>query len=269
MLLARILTAIILLPLILIAIIYAPPLYFAGIIAALILVGAWEWSSLIGLTKTIYKILYVICVALGLFFSAFIVEFPIFLIAGLIWLWALMAIMHYQKNGSGAGFQIPALRAVIGFIILVSAGAALVALKAQPGYGPAWLIVALLITFAADIGGYFAGRYFGKHALCSRVSPKKTWEGFAGGMVFSIVVAAVGGRFLPLSLQGYLCFLVLALMTALFSVVGDLAVSLLKRMSGLKDSGKFFPGHGGMLDRLDSVAAAVVIFILGAMLLGL
>lgn len=269
MLLTRILTAIILLPLMLIAIIYTPPLYFAGIIAVLMLIGAWEWSLLVGLIKPIYKITYVLFVAIGLFLSAFLPELMVLSIAAVIWVWALIAIIHYQKNGSGAGWQLPVLRAFIGFIILVSTGLAIVALKTESNYGPPWLIVALFITFAADVGGYFAGRCFGKLALCSRVSPKKTWEGFVGGMIFSVVVAAIAGRFLSLSLQGYLWLLVLALITALFSVVGDLAVSLLKRMSGLKDSGKFFPGHGGMLDRLDSVAAALVIFTLGALILGL
>lgn len=269
MLLTRILTALILLPLIILAIIKLPPLYFSVIVAALMLVGAWEWSGLVDFTKNIFKISYVICVALGIFFSAFLPELVVLSVAVVIWVWALIAIINYQKNGSGAGFQFSILRSIIGFIVLIATWMAIVALKTSSDFGPAWLILVLCIIWGADVGGYFAGRALGKNALCSRVSPKKTWEGFAGGMILSVVVAAVGGLFLSLSLQRYVCLLILAFVTALFSVVGDLGVSLLKRMSGVKDSGKFFPGHGGMLDRLDSVAAGVVVFVVGASLLGL
>jgi phosphatidate cytidylyltransferase len=190
-------------------------------------------------------------------------------VAVVIWLWALIAIINYQKNGLGAGFQFPIIRSLIGFIVLIATGISIIALKTDPNFGPRWLILVLVIIWGADVGGYFAGRSLGKRALCSRVSPKKTWEGFAGGILLSVVLAAIGGLFLSLTFSHYIYLLGLALITALFSVVGDLGVSLLKRMSGVKDSGKFFPGHGGMLDRLDSIAAATVIFVFGAMLLGL
>ena len=101
------------------------------------------------------------------------------------------------------------------------------------------------------------------------MSPNKTWEGFWGGMILSVFVSMICGLFLSLSIVHYIGFVVLSLLTALFSVIGDLAVSLLKRISGIKDSGHIFPGHGGMLDRIDSVAAATVVFVLGALLLGL
>ncbi|OGT43709.1 MAG: hypothetical protein A3F13_07120 [Gammaproteobacteria bacterium RIFCSPHIGHO2_12_FULL_40_19] len=265
MLITRIITALILIPLILTATLWMSPIYFSLITCVLILVGAWEWSHLIGLTKNISRIFYVVCVAVGCFFAAFVPENVTLMIAAVIWIWAFFAIVSYQQKGSGAGFQYPVVRSFVGFIVLIATWVSIVTLKTDPDLGPNWLIIVMLTIWAADVGGYFAGRAFGKQALCSLVSPKKTWEGFVGGMVFSVIVAAVSGLFLSLSLPHYFAFLGLALVTALFSVVGDLSVSLLKRMTGIKDSGKFFPGHGGMLDRLDSIAAGMVIFVLGAL----
>lgn len=267
MLITRILTAIVLIPLVLSAILWMPPLPFSIITAALILVGAWEWSGLVGLSNVFTRILYVVFVALGFCLSVLLPEVLPLLLATLVWIWGFIAIVNYQHKGFGAGFEWSVVRSLVGWVVLVATWVSIITLKANSDLGPNWLIIAMLIIWAADVGGYFAGRAFGKHALCSRVSPKKTWEGFAGGMVLSVVVAAVSGLFLPLSFRQYIAFLGLAFVTALFSVVGDLGVSLLKRMTGVKDSGKFFPGHGGMLDRLDSIAAATVIFVLGALFL--
>lgn len=267
MLKTRVLTAIVALPIVFAAILFLKPVYFAVIFAALLLCGAWEWSALIGFTRTAFRVMYLIGIAMGIFLAAFFPVLPVLFVAVALWLWTVAAIIHYQCDGSGAGFQFPPVRALIGFIVLISTWVSVVTLQTDTDMGPHWLILVLLITFAADVGGYFAGRALGSHALCSRVSPKKTWEGFAGGMIFSVFVAAIGGLLLSLSHQQYAYLLLLTLITALFSVVGDLSVSLLKRMSGIKDSGTFFPGHGGVLDRLDSVAAATVIFVFGALFL--
>jgi phosphatidate cytidylyltransferase len=270
MLLKRVLTAAVLIPLAVLAITELSPLYFSTAMGLLILVGAWEWGGLIGFTHFYSKIAYIICVLLGLFLSTlFLPERFVFSIAMIVWIWAFFAIKQYQQNGMGAGFQTPILRALVGFVVLISTWVAIVTLRTYPNFGAGWLLLVLLIIWAADIGAYFAGRFFGKKSLCSRVSPKKTWEGFFGGMLLSVFVGAIGGLFLSLSIGHYFCFLILTLITALFSVVGDLAVSLLKRLSGVKDSGNIFPGHGGMLDRLDSIAAGTVVFVLGALMLGL
>ncbi len=118
--------------------------------------------------------------------------------------------------------------------------------------GLAWLLLALTIPWAGDTGGYFAGRAFGKHKLYPRVSPKKTWEGFAGGMVLATAgVFAFRALALP-QLSALECVLLGVGLGAL-SVVGDLAESMLKRAFDVKDSGWIMPGHGGLLDRIDSV----------------
>ena len=267
MLQKRILTAVITLPLIIAGIIYLKPLYFSFILAALLLVGAWEWSALISLTHPLLRALYVIAVLGGIVIGAFLPVFYVLLVSSVMWVCAAIAVIYYQRCGASTLFQYAIVRALMGFIALVSAWIAMMMVRTQLNLGAHWLIVLLLFIFAADVGGYFSGRFLGKHALCSRVSPKKTWEGLWGGLLFSMIVAAIGGLFLSLSHHQYVYFILLAWITSLFSVAGDLTVSVLKRMSGVKDSGTFFPGHGGVLDRIDSVAAATVIFALGVLVL--
>ena len=133
--------------------------------------------------------------------------------------------------------------------------------------GPFWLFFGLLLIWAMDTGAYFAGRFWGKHKMVVRVSPKKTWEGFCGGMVLTLLVAIVVSLFQHASGYriGLIC--ILAFVTALFAVLGDLFESLLKREAGVKDSGTLLPGHGGILDRIDSITAALPIFALGSLLL--
>ena len=132
------------------------------------------------------------------------------------------------------------------------------------------MVVLVLLVAAADIGAYFTGRAFGRHALAPRVSPAKTWEGFWGGVGCAGVLAWGIWELLPvrldhLSLVAALC---VALATAFASVLGDLTVSMIKRFSGVKDSSSLLPGHGGLLDRLDSLCAAAPTFALGLLLVG-
>jgi phosphatidate cytidylyltransferase len=127
--------------------------------------------------------------------------------------------------------------------------------------GPTWVLFALILIWAADIGAFFVGRRFGRTRLAPNVSPGKTWEGVVGGLLASALVAAMGSELFD---QPSLWFVPLCLAVVAFSIVGDLTESLLKRFAGLKDSGSLFPGHGGVMDRIDSVtgAAPVLLFVL-------
>ena len=132
------------------------------------------------------------------------------------------------------------------------------------------LVVLVLVVVAADIGAYFSGKRFGKHKLAVLVSPAKTWEGFWGGIICCVLLAVLLWYLLPdqaahISLSSVVAVTVT---TALASVVGDLTVSMVKRESGVKDSGSLLPGHGGMLDRLDSLCGAAPVFALGLLLAG-
>ncbi|MES1196791.1 MAG: phosphatidate cytidylyltransferase, partial [Steroidobacter sp.] len=122
----------------------------------------------------------------------------------------------------------------------------------------------LLIVAATDIGAYFTGRAFGKHKLAPRVSPGKTWEGVGGGLLSATVMAMVLSKWLSMP---EVSFTMLCVVTAAFSIVGDLTESLFKRHAGLKDSGNILPGHGGVLDRIDSITAAAPVYVYGLMYL--
>jgi phosphatidate cytidylyltransferase len=123
----------------------------------------------------------------------------------------------------------------------------------------------LIVVMAADVGAYFAGHRFGRTKLAPKVSPGKSWEGVIGGVIASLVVAAIGASLLDWPVVPVM---LLAAGAAAFSVVGDLTESLMKRHTGLKDSGRLFPGHGGVLDRFDSLSAGIPVFVLGLIKVG-
>lgn len=264
----RLLTALFLIPIALLAIWFLPAFYFELLITLILIVGAWEWSKLAGFSTAMSRFNYVIAALLGLFCAYWLPPLPVLVIGLLTWLWASAAIWSYDRGFLACGFQYPAWRAVIGLLVLIPCWTGFAVLKSGSLLGPGWLCFAVLIIWAADSGAYFSGRFLGKHALASKVSPKKTWEGFFGGLVLAVVVAIIGGLFFNLTFWQHWYLLMLAILTALFSVIGDLTISLVKRISGVKDTGSVFPGHGGVLDRLDSVAAAIVLFALGSLLLG-
>lgn len=264
----RLIMALILIPLILLAIWFLPAIYFAVLMAIVIMSGAWEWSKLIGFDGPFLRLLYVITVLLGLVLVYWLPAEPILTIGLIAVLWAGAAISRYNRDLTPFGFQYAAVRLLMGFFILIPAWVGFIILKTSSLLGPAWLIFVLFLIWATDTGAYFAGRLWGKHPLASRVSPKKTWEGFWGGLILGVVISIVGSLWLPVSSGQRLSLIILATIAVLFAVVGDLVVSLLKRISGVKDSGQLIPGHGGILDRLDSVTAAVIVFALGSLLLG-
>lgn len=134
------------------------------------------------------------------------------------------------------------------------------------GNGLWWLLLVFLGVWGFDTGAFFAGHFFGRHKLAPRISPGKTWEGVFGGLIFSIA-AAVLFTTLPMGVPWYLALL-LGLLIGVAATLGDLAESLIKRQTHVKDSGQFMPGHGGMLDRIDSILFAVLVVYIFAQLLG-
>ncbi|HHW4682254.1 MAG TPA: phosphatidate cytidylyltransferase, partial [Xylella sp.] len=135
-------------------------------------------------------------------------------------------------------------------------------------HGHMWLLTAQATVWAADSGAYFAGRLLGKHKLAPRISPNKTLEGGFGGMVAGLATASAFGLLNGVSTPQLPALLLVALVTILASVIGDLFESLLKRHAGVKDSGSMIPGHGGVLDRIDSTLAALPVFALGKDIFG-
>lgn len=258
MLKLRVITGLILAALVLALILLAPPWFFVGTMAALLMVGAWEWSALSGYgglhARATYTLLFGLLAGLSQFVDVRD-GYPIeVLLCGLGTVWWLF---DFGWLVFGRWLLPRILKAAAGLLTLLPAFVAVVALRAA---GARYLVILLLLVAAADIGAYFAGRAFGRRKLAPAVSPGKTWEGVAGGVALSMAVAAVVWRWLPVAAGP---FILMSVAISLISVVGDLSESLFKRQAGLKDSGTLFPGHGGLLDRVDSLSAAAPIFWLG------
>ncbi len=178
------------------------------------------------------------------------------------WVVASGLVWYYQLHG-GLGPGPKWLRGLVGWLILVPPWVSLVSLHGRTGNGAYLVLTLLVLIWSADIAAFFAGRRWGRRRLASHVSPGKSWEGVIGGLLAVAAVAVVSGVLLELADAQLLLFLVLCLATALISILGDLTESAFKRQVGLKDSGRLLPGHGGVLDRIDSLTAAAPLFAAG------
>jgi phosphatidate cytidylyltransferase len=153
-----------------------------------------------------------------------------------------------------------------GPLALLPAWLTLLFVHASPRMGPQLALLALALVWAADVGAYATGRMIGRIKLAPTVSPGKTWEGVGGGVLLALAVAWAASVWLD---QALLPLLAVAAATALVSVIGDLTLSMLKRNVGLKDTGSLLPGHGGVMDRIDGLVAAVPAYAAGLRLAGL
>lgn len=254
----RVLTAVPLLAVLLALLFLAPAWVVVTASGALMLLAAWEWSAFLGWHHVALRTAYVGFTALVLVVCNWLVP-SIIELTTVLWIalaWWAVALVWITRYPT----PVPAsIAAISGQLVIVPAWLAMVAIVSLARLGPALMLLALCIVFAADIGAYFAGHRFGRIKLAPRVSPGKTWEGVIGGVLLAALVATVGGLALglPWSVMAPVGLAVSAL-----SVVGDLTESMFKRSAGLKDSGQLIPGHGGVLDRLDSITAAMPAFAL-------
>ena len=262
MLRRRVFTAVIALAVISVVLFVLPPLAARGFIAVLFLAAAWEWSGLLNLVSSATRIVYVAFVAVMLGASATVLADavalePLLQVALAWWLVALVWSFFFPT-------PIPAVAGwVCGILILLPAWLAVDHLYLS---NTQMLLFALLIVWVADIGAYFVGKGFGRVKLAPRISPGKTWEGVLGGLCAVLVLASAGSYWFRFDIAVLVPF---CLAVALISIVGDLTVSMFKRNAGVKDSGTLFPGHGGILDRIDSVTAALPLFVLAGTWSGL
>ena len=260
MLKIRIVTAIIALVILGAVLFVLPPAVASLVIAFLVLAGAWEWSGFFGLSATTGRYLYVVLIGglMAIVVFVFPDRFELVLQIACVW-WLIAFVWTFL-------FPTPipvAVRWIAGVLVLVPLFVALLFLYSV---SPEILLFALLIVWVADIGAYFAGKQFGRVKLAPSISPGKTWEGVFGGLVMVVILTAIWTHYSDMKLTVMLPF---CLAVGALSVVGDLTVSMFKRTAGVKDSGKLFPGHGGVLDRVDSVSAAAPLFSLGLSWLGL
>lgn len=285
MLKQRIGTALVLLPVALGCIFFLTPNGFAIFALIVLGMGAWEWSPLMGVRKTASRVAYTAFV-LALIASLYalapmdnlwgggrLADAMLWPIVGgvLWWLLAIIMVINYprshrlwQRNRIFVG--------IFGVLVLVPAWAALVSVRAlyfdvNPLFG-AWAVLYIFaLVWAADVGAYAAGRLFGKHKMIPAVSPNKTIEGLCGGIVLAFVVMVIVTQIIPVPRDMYVGFYTVGLATVIVSVFGDLSESMFKRCAGVKDSGSILPGHGGVLDRIDSLTSALPIFAFSYLLL--
>ncbi|HHH36159.1 MAG TPA: phosphatidate cytidylyltransferase [Gammaproteobacteria bacterium] len=267
----RLLTAAVLVPLFLAAILWLPTPWVMTLFALVVAQGAWEWAGLAGFAGGL-RLAYVIAIVLLLAVLGRFLNHPwlLWLLLGLALTWWLIALAWIRRSETMAlpvtGEAPSPMLALAGAVVLVPVWAALSVLHANGSAGIGLLLTLLGIVWAADSGAYFSGRRWGRHRLAPRISPGKTREGAAGGVAAAVVVALPAAWLLGFRGAALVGFVLLAVVTALFSIVGDLLESLLKRRRGVKDSGHLLPGHGGVLDRIDSLTAAAPVYVLGLML---
>ena len=277
----RVLAALAMAPVAIAAILLLPTPWMVALAAIVFLAGLWEWFKLADIDDTLARtVLLVVNLALmvaivwgsrtrdGLSY----VLLEIMMVVGVAW-WLLAAawLRHFEFASNhethGRVFKLAA-----GTLAIVPAWCALAVLHggAPDGDpdGHRWLFVALAVVWAADSGAYFVGRRYDRRKLAPRISPNKTVEGLLGGLASGLVVALAFAPFAGATLRELPAVALVAVVAVLFSVVGDLFESLLKRHVGAKDSGDLIPGHGGILDRIDGVVAALPVFALGKALMG-
>lgn len=302
MLVQRILTAVVLATLVILAIFQLPSIYFSLLLALVTLGGAWEWLSLTGVEKTSTRILFLLALILPMlgvtYWTLFLellsesLEWPelkdysdalewLVIPPVLFWLLSMILIRHSAPQLLVMEFK-PRTQALIGWMVLLAAWMFLGKLRSY--YGSFMVLYFLILIWFADISAYFVGKKWGKDKLAPEISPGKTLQGMYGALA-SAVVSSVGfyfcGKlvaedtgapqdeslwFLDELVSVDIAFL--SILTVLLSIYGDLFFSLVKRRKGVKDSGKLLPGHGGILDRVDSIIAAAPFFYAGILLIG-
>ncbi len=271
MLKLRVITALILFPLAVSGILFLSNDAFAAFVGIIILFGAYEWAGFAKFPSMLSKLAYVIIVA-TILLSIWLINFLLsadFMngVAAFFWVFALLLVIGYP--GSSKFWRGKAvIISVMGLFLLTITWYAIVSLHAITEFqfaqthisGPYLLLSALMLIFAADTGAYFSGKRFGKNKLAPKISPGKSIEGVIGGLLLALLMALVFTLWHSGDLHDYLHVIGITIVTVIFSVIGDLMESMFKRQADIKDSSNLLPGHGGILDRMDSITAAVPVF---------
>lgn len=270
----RITTALLLAPLPIAAVLWLPTPWLAAAVAAVLLAGLWEWTAFAGIEDVLPRTLFL--TANALLMAALVwgggptlFTFKLVSLVGVAWWGVVLLWLARPTFASGDHQGARVLKLLAASLCVVPAWCALGWLHSTEPNGPRWTLFAIVLVWFADSGAYFAGSKFGKHKLAPSISPGKTWEGVFGGLAASALLAVAAVPLLGLAWTALPALALLTMATAAISVVGDLFESLMKRHSGMKDSGTLFPGHGGLMDRLDSLLAALPVFAVGKAWLGL
>lgn len=278
MLKQRIITALILAPLALFGILFLPLTGFQLFISVVVALGAWEWANLSGMQGTVARTVYTLLLSVLCLLFAWLVPvdqvwidgrlnqvyFLVLAVATGWWILSLLMIVAYPRY-SQVWRNSRALRGGFGILTLVPTWVAVMTLRTNiydvdTFYGASLIFYVLGIVWAADIGAFFVGVKFGKHKLRPNVSPGKTIEGLLGGVMASVAIIAFAALHYQVNPKLIGLHALIGGITVAVSALGDLNESMFKRCAGIKDSGTLLPGHGGVLDRIDSLTAAFPVF---------
>lgn len=284
MLKERVLSAIVMVIIAVGALFALSPLPFTLALSALVVVGMWEWAQFAGFKRPIARAI-VAFVTFGLLLfpimattaqiqaSRFITdETALLLFVSCIWWIVALGLVVSYPNSARFWEKSVSAKFIFGFCTLIPFLIGTLALRfyqynVNEYQGLYLLLYVFLLVWGADSGAYFVGRAFGKHKLAPKVSPGKSWEGAIGGIITSAVIALIFLQATPENVFGRelntLAFILLSIITVAISILGDLSESMFKRQAGIKDSSNLIPGHGGVLDRIDSLTAAVPVFATG------
>lgn len=261
MLRRRLITAMFLVPAIIFLVYYPSAAWFQVVMVIVVSMMAWELSRLLGLIRLTTRVVFLMMVLLSLWLVQWLPSDYLIMLAVLAWCYFTLALYRFAKQAYTVNFFIVS---VLNGLLLLGFYCAVLHIRQLDKH---LLMTVLIYMWTADTGAYITGKLLGRHKLAPAVSPGKTIEGVLGGIVFSLLAAVILLNTLIDWKYSLISWLVLAIITVLFSIVGDLYISMLKRSQGLKDAGKCLPGHGGLLDRFDSLLCAATMFSFGLMLL--
>jgi phosphatidate cytidylyltransferase len=261
----RLRTAGVLIPVTAVAVLLLPTAWLGVVMLAVVAVAAWEWTSLAGLSDLVaragFTALTCLLIVVGWMFGPR-VGFLLLLSVSVVW-WVAITPVLFRIREIALATQPDLILLPVGIALLSAAWAAIIALHGSAPHGPLLVGFLVVLTGLADTGAFFAGRRFGRRKLAPALSPGKTIEGVIGGLAAGSSWGLILAWLLGLSAGETLLLLAICISAVFLSVTGDLFESLLKRRRGLKDAGSLLPGHGGMLDRIDSMLAAAPVFVLG------
>lgn len=263
MLYQRILTAIPLAAFVFWIIFFQPTTVFFYFLLFVVLISGYEWARLSGLNNNPLRVLFALVIAaLTWLIPQYLADYILWLIyVSVLWWFSISYFLKYATP-KAVSKELKPDKLFIAFVVLPAAALAMQKIHAMP-QGADWLFYALALVWVADIGAYFSGKKFGRNKLAPNISPGKTKEGLIGAVIATSIYTLIASYYFELDTERSALLVLLSVILTFISVSGDLYFSFLKREAGVKDSGNILPGHGGILDRIDSVLAAMPVFVVG------
>jgi len=259
-------------PLVIWGVFSLPAFYFALFILVVVGLASWEWGHLAGLLSKGSKSFYTVASLIALVLLVWVLDisqddfFVLLYISITWWLYRVIKILVFKGvSDTQHNFNIPTSLSII--VALIIPFYSIIYLRNDFGFH-GYLFYLLMIIWSADVFAYFSGKYLGKNKLAPHVSPGKTWEGVYGALTGTLIGSIIGSYSFGFDFNEGLLFFALSVFVVVISIFGDLSESLYKRQNSIKDSGNLLPGHGGMLDRVDSLSAAAPFYVVGLSLLG-